>query len=80
LSILPSAWKTFKRGFQKQSSRRIWYRSPDWKRNKVTGVVLSDQVKSLDWKIRNAEFCDKLPEAVILEILKKLETLLNFNE
>ena len=44
---------------------------------KVTGVVLSDQVKSLDWKIRNAEFCDKLPEAVVLEILKKLETLLN---
>jgi mRNA interferase MazF len=43
---------------------------------KVTGVVLSDQVKSLDWKIRNAEFCDKLPEDVVLEILKKLETLL----
>ena len=45
---------------------------------KVAGVVLSDQVKSLDWKIRNDEFCDKLPEAVILEILKKLETLLSF--
>src|SRR4030066_2061741 len=41
---------------------------------KVTGVVLSDQVKSFDWKIRNAEFCDKLPEDVDLEILKKLET------
>jgi len=37
-------------------------------------------VKSLDWKIKNAEFCDKLPEAVALEIFKKLETLLNFNE
>ena len=46
---------------------------------KVKGVVLSDQVKSLDWKIRNADFCDKLPEAVVLEILKKLETLLNYN-
>jgi len=45
----------------------------------VAGVVLSDQVKSFDWKIRNAEFCDKLPEAVVLEIFKKLETLLNFN-
>jgi len=44
----------------------------------VTGVVLSDQVKSLDWKIRDDEFCDKLPEAVVLEIFKKLETLLNF--
>ena len=47
---------------------------------KVTGVVLSDQVKSLDWKIRNAEFCDKVPEAVVLEILKKLETLLKVDE
>lgn len=47
---------------------------------KVTGVVLADQVKSLDWKIRNAEFCDKLPDAVVLEILKKLETLLSVDE
>jgi len=43
------------------------------------GKVL-DIYKSLDWKIRNAEFCDKVPEAVVLEIFKKLETLLNFNE
>jgi mRNA interferase MazF len=47
---------------------------------KVTGVVLSDQVKSLDWKIRDAEFCDKVPEAVVLEIFKKLKTLLNFDK
>jgi len=47
---------------------------------KVTGVVLADQVKSLDWKIRNAELCDKLPESVVLEIFKKLETLLNVDE
>ena len=48
-------------------------------RLRVVGVVLSDQVKSLDWKIRNAEFCDKVPETVVLEIFKKLETLLNFD-
>ena len=47
---------------------------------KITGVVLSDQVKSLDWKMRNAELCDKVPETVVLEIFKKLETLLKFNE
>ena len=46
---------------------------------KVTGAVLSDQVKSLDWKIRNTEFCEKVPEVVILEILKKLTTLLRFD-
>jgi len=44
----------------------------------VTGAILSDQVKSLDWKIRNVEFYDKIPERVILEIFKKLSTLLRF--
>ena len=46
---------------------------------KVTGAVLSDQVKSLDWKIRNTEFYEKVPETVILEIFKKLTVLLRFN-
>ncbi len=43
---------------------------------KVTGAILADQVKSLDWKIRNTELYDKIPETVILEIFKKLRTLL----
>lgn len=42
----------------------------------VTGVVLSDQVKSLDWQVRNADFITNLPEAVTNEVLKKLKTLL----
>lgn len=42
----------------------------------VTGVVLSDQAKSLDWRIRNVEFIAELPEAVIIEVLKKLKSLL----
>ncbi|MBU1052237.1 MAG: endoribonuclease MazF [Proteobacteria bacterium] len=46
---------------------------------KVTGAVLSDQVKSLDWKIRNTEFYDKIPDIVIFEILKKLGVLLRFD-
>ena len=45
----------------------------------VTGVVLSDQVKSLDWKIRRAEFYAKAPEDVVLEILQKLKVLLNYD-
>jgi len=45
----------------------------------VKGVILSDQVKSLDWKIRNAEYYDKVPETVVLEIFKKLSTLLRFD-
>jgi mRNA interferase MazF len=42
----------------------------------ITGVVLSDQAKSLDWRVRDAEFVTALPEAVIIEVLKKLKSLL----
>ena len=42
----------------------------------VTGVVLSDQVKSLDWRIRQAELICKLPNATVKEVLQKLSLLL----
>ncbi len=42
----------------------------------VTGVILSDQVKNLDWRVRKAEFEESLPEEVIDEVLAKLGTLL----
>jgi len=43
----------------------------------VTGAVLSDQVKSLDWKARKAKRMDKLPPSVGEEGLRKLNTLLS---
>jgi mRNA interferase MazF len=43
----------------------------------VTGVILSDQVKSLDWRVRKAEFIGSLPEEVINEVLAKLGILLD---
>ena len=42
----------------------------------VTGVILADQVKSLDWRVRKAEFIGSLPEEVINEVLAKLGLLL----
>jgi mRNA interferase MazF len=42
----------------------------------VSGVVLADQVKSLDWRSRRAEFLDVLPESPVAEILAKLGTLI----
>ena len=42
----------------------------------VRGVVLSDQVKSLDWRARNAEFICPLPGAVTQAVQAKLLTLL----
>jgi mRNA interferase MazF len=43
---------------------------------KLTGVVLSDQVKSLDWRVRQAEMIERVPDAVVQEVLAKLSSLL----
>src|SRR5579859_1200113 len=43
---------------------------------KVKGTILSDQIKSLDWKARKAEIIDKLPSEIIDEVLAKLNTLI----
>ncbi|HCA43907.1 MAG TPA: endoribonuclease MazF [Bacteroidetes bacterium] len=43
---------------------------------KVSGVILSDHVKSLDWKIREAKFIDKLPDFEFNEVIEKLSLLL----
>jgi mRNA interferase MazF len=42
----------------------------------VSGVVLADQVKSLDWRVRRAEVVGQLPEPTLSEVLEKLATLL----
>jgi len=43
----------------------------------LEGVVLSDQVKSLDWEKRKAEFICQLPGQVVRDVLAKLRTLLD---
>lgn len=43
----------------------------------VSGVVLADQVKSLDWKARRAAFCCTLPTETVQEVLNKLGTLID---
>lgn len=42
----------------------------------VTGAILSDQVKSLDWRARNSELICILPDESISEVFQKLGTLL----
>lgn len=42
----------------------------------VGGVILTDQVKSLDWRAREAELAGRLPIATVVEVLQKLNTLL----
>lgn len=42
----------------------------------VSGAILSDQVKSLDWKARQAELACTLPKRTMDEALQKLSTLI----
>lgn len=44
---------------------------------KVSGVVLADQVKSLDWRARDATLICALPARTITEALEKLGALLS---
>ncbi len=43
----------------------------------VSGIVLSDQIKSLDWCARNCQFICSLPKEITSEVLKKLYTVLS---
>jgi mRNA interferase MazF len=43
---------------------------------KINGVVLSDQIKSLDWETREIEFITKETSEKINEIISKIGTLL----
>ena len=45
----------------------------------VQGAVLSDQIKSLDWRSRNAERLGVLPENIMREVLAKILTLIEID-
>lgn len=42
----------------------------------ISGVVLSDQLRSLDWKSRTTSLVAKAPREVVDDVLAKLQTLL----
>lgn len=44
---------------------------------KISGVILADQVKSLDWRARDAQFAYKVPARVIAEVQAKLQLLIS---
>ncbi len=43
----------------------------------TSGVILSEQVKSFDWRARRVKFVEKAPGELIEEVLARLETLLS---
>ena len=42
----------------------------------VSGVVLADQLRSLDWPARRAEFAAQAPAPVVVEVTENLRALL----
>ncbi len=44
---------------------------------RINGVVLSDQIKSLDWKTREIEYITKDAQEKIEEIIDKINILIN---
>jgi len=46
------------------------------KGSKLKGVILSDQIKSLDWRARQASLIVKLPIDVVAEVISKVKLLL----
>jgi mRNA interferase MazF len=43
----------------------------------ISGVILSDHLKNLDWRARKARYEDRAPASVLNEVLDKVALLLN---
>lgn len=46
---------------------------------RITGVVLCDQLKSLDWRARNVEQWGVAPTQLVDEVLARLQAVLDLN-
>lgn len=42
----------------------------------VGGVILTDQLKSLDWRVRQAEFIARIPTEIMDQVVGKLRALI----
>lgn len=47
-----------------------------WAGFPVSGAILSDHIKSLDWKTRKAEFKGRVPKTVLAAVLERVAALL----
>jgi mRNA interferase MazF len=46
---------------------------------KASGAILSDQIKSLDWRVGNAKRYSRVPKDVTGEVLAKIHTLFDYD-
>lgn len=42
----------------------------------VTGVILSDQVKNMDWRTRNSEYACNVPDQTYTDVVQRLVSLI----
>jgi mRNA interferase MazF len=42
----------------------------------IQGVILTDQIKCLDWKTRGAQFVESVPAYIVAEVQAKIEPLI----
>ena len=47
------------------------------KQQKVKGVILTDHLKNLDWKVRKAKFIEKVKPVVLSECIEKITALIS---
>lgn len=43
---------------------------------RISGAVLADHVKNLDWEARRVEFAGKAPAQIVIEVRERLRALL----
>lgn len=44
--------------------------------SKISGVILADQIKSLDWKSRNARFICRIESEIMADVIGLIHTLI----
>ena len=44
---------------------------------KISGAILSDQVKSLDWKARKVSYVEKVDEEILREVIAKVSVIID---
>jgi mRNA interferase MazF len=42
----------------------------------IDGVILSDQIKSLDWNQREVDFIEKISKSVLTEVIENIDLLI----
>ncbi len=48
------------------------------KKFKISGAILSDQIKNLDWRVRKAKFISKATAEIIKEVIEKIHAIIAY--